>query len=149
MVVAEPSLSSAPSRAHSSDPRGITILVVDDDPTVGPWVRAALESAGYAVLHTMDPLEAIRMGENRSGDIALLLVDVVMPLMDGRKLAHRIRSLCPRMKILLMSGYGLSGLDETGWPFIAKPFSMEQLVEQVAVTLREEALPPVARHGRR
>jgi len=53
------------------------------------------------------------------------------------------------MKILLMSGYGLSGLEETGWSFIAKPFSMEQLAKQVAVTLREEASPPVARHGRR
>jgi hypothetical protein len=117
-------------------------LVVDDDPTVGPWVQAALESLGYAVLHTVDPLEAMRMGKNRSGDIALLLVDVVMPLMDGRKLAHRMRSLCPSMKILLMSGYGLTGLDETGWPSIAKPFSMEQLAQQVAVTLREKAPPP-------
>jgi hypothetical protein len=53
------------------------------------------------------------------------------------------------MKILLMSGYGLSGLDETGWPFIAKPFGMEHLAQQVAVTLREKAPPPVARHGRR
>jgi len=124
-------------------------LVVDDDPTVGPWVRAALEPVGYAILHTIDPLEAIRVGKNRPDDIDLLLVDVVMPLMDGRKLAHRMRSLCPRMKILLMSGYGLSDLDETGWSFIAKPFSMEQLAQQVAVTLREEASPPVARHGRR
>jgi two-component system, cell cycle sensor histidine kinase and response regulator CckA len=141
----EPSWLSAPSRAQSSDPRVITILVVDDDPTVGPWVQAALESVGYAVLHTVDPLEAVRMGKNRSGDIALLLVDVVMPLMDGRKLAHRMRSLCPSMKILLMSGYGLTGLDETGWPSIAKPFSMEQLAQQVAITLREKAPPPVVR----
>jgi len=140
---------SASLGAQSSDPRLVTILVVDDDPTVGPWVRAALEPVGYAILHTIDPLEAIRVGKNRPDDIDLLLVDVVMPLMDGRKLAHRMRSLCPRMKILLMSGYGLSDLDETGWSFIAKPFSMEQLAQQVAVTLREEASPPVARHGRR
>ncbi len=140
---------SASLGAQPSDPRLVTILVVDDDPTVGPWVRAALEPVGYAILHTIDPLEAIRVGKNRPDDIDLLLVDVVMPLMDGRKLAHRMRSLCPRMKILLMSGYGLSDLDETGWSFIAKPFSMEQLAQQVAVTLREEASPPVARHGRR
>ena len=145
----EPSWMSAPPRGQSSDPRIITILVVDDDSTVGPWVQAALEPVGYVVLHTIDPLEAIRMGKNRPGDLDLLLVDVVMPLMDGRKLAQRMCALCPRMKILLMSGYGLSGLDETGWPTIAKPFSMEQLAQQVAVTLPEKAPPPVARHGRR
>ena len=72
-------------------------MVVDDDPTVGPWVRAALEPVGYAVLHTIDPLEAIRVGKKRPHDIDLLLVDVVMPLMDGRKLARRMRSLCPRI----------------------------------------------------
>ena len=112
-------------------------------------MRAALEPVGYAVVYTVDPLEAIRIGRDRPGEIDLLLVDIVMPLMDGRKLAHRMRPLCPRMKILLMSGYGLSDLDETGWSFIAKPFSMEQLAQQVAVTLRQEASPPVARDGRR
>jgi two-component system cell cycle sensor histidine kinase/response regulator CckA len=130
---------SASPRVQSRDPRVITILLVDDDPTVEPWVRAALEPLGYSVLHTIDPLEAIRIGRDRPGEIDLLLVDVVMPLMDGRKLAHRMLLLCPRMKILLMSGYGLSDLDETGWSFIGKPFSMEQLGQQVAVTLREEA----------
>jgi two-component system, cell cycle sensor histidine kinase and response regulator CckA len=145
----EPSRLSALLGARPSDPRPVTILVVDDDLTVGPWVRAALEPVGYAVLDTIDPLEAIRVGKNRPDEIDLLLVDVVMPLMDGRQLAHRMRSLCPRMKILLMSGYGLAGLEETGWSFIAKPFNMEQLAQQAAVTLREEASPPGARHGRR
>ncbi len=74
---------SASLGAQSSDPRLVTILVVDDDPTVGPWVRAALEPVGYAILHTIDPLEAIRVGKNRPDDIDLLLVDVVMPLMDA------------------------------------------------------------------
>ena len=138
MFAPEPLSPSAPPRVQSSGPRVITVLAVDDDPTIGPWVRAALESVGYAVLHTVDPLEALRIGRDRPGEIDLLLVDVVMPLMDGRKLAHRMRLLCPRMKILLMSGYGLSGLEETGWSFIAKPFSMEQLAQQVAVTLREK-----------
>lgn len=133
--------SSSPSAApcvQLPKPRVITVLVVDDDPTIGPWVRAALESVGYAVLHTVDPLEALRIGRDRPGEIDLLLVDVVMPLMDGRKLAHRMRAQCPRVKILLMSGYGLSALEEAGWSFITKPFSMEQLAQQVAVTLREK-----------
>ena len=137
MFAPEPLSPSAPPRVQSSGPRVITVLAVDDDPTIGPWVQAALEPVGYAILHTIDPLEALRIGRDRPGEIDLLLVDVVMPLMDGRKLAHRMRLLCPRMKILFMSGYGLSGLEETGWSSIAKPFSMEQLAQQVAVTLRE------------
>ena len=138
MFAPEPLSLNALPRVQSPDPRVISILVVDDDPTIGPWVRAALEPEGYAILHAIDPLEALRIGRDRPGEIDLLLVDVVMPLMDGRKLAHRMRLLCPRIKILLMSGYGLSGLEETGWSFIAKPFSMEQLAQQVAVTLREK-----------
>jgi DNA-binding response OmpR family regulator len=122
---------------QSSEPQGPTILAVDDDPTIGPWVRGALEPLGYVVLTTVDPSEAIRMGKDRPGDIDLLLVDVVMPLMVGRKLAQRLRMLRPRLKVVGMSGYGLSDLEETGWPFLVKLFSMDELAQMVAATLRD------------
>ena len=128
--------------APSSTPRGLTILVVDDQPDIGPLARDILEPAGYVVLLTSDPLEAIRMARHRPGDIDLLLVDVVMPLMDGRELARRILSLRPKMKVMLMSGYEVSGLVETGWPFIAKPFGIQDLAQRVADTLREDRPPP-------
>jgi CheY-like chemotaxis protein len=128
--------------APSSAPRGITILVVDDQPDIGPLARDILEPVGYIVLLTSDPLEAIRMATHRPGDIDLLLVDVVMPLMDGRQLARRILSLRPKMKVLFMSGYEVSGLVETGWPFIAKPFGIQDLAQRVADTLREDRPPP-------
>jgi len=88
----------------------------------------------------VDPSEAIRIGKDRPWDIDLLLVDVGMPLMDGRKLAQRMRMLRPRLKVVCMSGYGLSDLQETGWPFLVKPFSMDELARMVAATLREAAL---------
>ncbi len=125
---------STPPDPQSSEPQAPTILVVDDDPTIGPWVRGVLESLGYVVLTTIDPSEAIRMSKDRPGDIDLLLVDVVMPLMDGRKLAQRLRTLCPRLKIVFVSGYGLSDLEETGWPFMLKPFGMDELARMVAAT---------------
>jgi DNA-binding NtrC family response regulator len=124
-------------------------LVVDDDATIGPWVRGALEPLGYVVLTTVDPREALRIGEDQSGDIDLLLVDIVMPLMDGRKLAQRLRTLRPQLKVVCMSGYGFSDLEDSGWPFMVKPFSMDELAQMVASALRDVALTePTARVGR-
>ncbi len=118
-----------------------TVLVVDDDPTTGPLVQGMLAPAGYEVLHTIDPLEAVRMARHRPGLIHLLVVDVVMPVMDGRELARRMLETRPDIKILLMSGYEVSGLAETGWPFIAKPFGLIQLQEKVRDTLEGRADP--------
>ncbi len=130
------------NRVPASAPRGLTILVVDDQPDIGPLARDILEPLGYLVLLTSDPLEAIRMARHRPGDLDLLLVDVVMPLMDGRELARRVLALRPTMKVMLMSGYEVSGLVETGWPFIAKPFGIHDLAQRVADTLREDRPPP-------
>src|SRR5215467_2452882 len=108
-----------------------TILVVDDDQNVGAFVVDALGAAGYLVLATHDPVEALRLAKDRAGDIDLLLVDVIMPLMDGRELARRVVALRPQTKVLLMSGFAVSGLRETGWPFIGKPFGVTELVERI------------------
>jgi two-component system cell cycle sensor histidine kinase/response regulator CckA len=113
-----------------------SILVVDDQPEIGPMARDILEPAGYVVLVTSDPLAAIRMARNRDNNIALLLVDVVMPLMDGRELAQRMLAIRPEMKVILMSGYEVSGVAETGWAFLAKPFGLHTLTQKVGETLR-------------
>jgi CheY-like chemotaxis protein len=116
---------------HSPAPRVLTILVVDDDPSVGTLARDILGSAGYLVLFTDDPVEAIQLARHRPGDIDLLLVDVVMPLMDGRELARRVLDLRPTVKVLLMSGFEMSTPPGTGWPVIAKPFGITELIEKI------------------
>ena len=122
-------------------PRVVTILVVDDDQNVGAFAVDALGSAGYLVLSTHDPVEALRMVKDR--DIDLLLVDVIMPLMDGRELARRIVTLRPTTKVLLMSGFEVSGLRETGWPFVGKPFGVTELIERVEECTTSKRRPSV------
>jgi len=86
-------------------------------------------------VQTTDPLEAIRLARQRSEGFDLLLVDLIMPLMDGRELAGRIQGLWPRIKVVLMSGYEVAGIKETGWPFVKKPFALETLRRTVAAAL--------------
>ena len=111
--------------------RVLTILVVDDDEGVSAFARDTLGSAGYLVRSTADPVEAIRMAKDLEGEIDLLLVDVVMPLMDGRELARRVVEVRPKIKVLLMSGYEMAALKEAKWPFIAKPFGVTELIEKI------------------
>jgi len=126
-----PAVLLAGNDKGSPAPRVLTILVVDDDRSVGSWARDSLGSAEYHVLFTDDPLEAIRLARQRPGDIDLLLVDVVMPLMDGRELARRVLDLRPKVKVLLMSGFEMPSLRDTGWPVIAKPFGISELIEKI------------------
>ena len=116
---------------HPPAPRVLTILVVDDDPSVGSLARDLLGSSEYLVLFADDPFKAIRLAREQPGDIDLLLVDVVMPLMDGRELARRVLDLRPKVKVLLMSGFEMSSLRDTGWPVIAKPFGITELIEKI------------------
>jgi CheY-like chemotaxis protein len=129
--------------AGTAAPRVLTILVVDDDQNVGAFSVDALGSAGYLVLSTHDPVEALRMVKDREGGIDLLLVDVIMPLMDGRELARRVVALRPTTKVLLMSGFEVSGLRETGWPFVAKPFGVTELIERVEECTTSKRRPSV------
>ena len=109
-----------------------TILVVDDEDQVRVVARGMLETKGYTVLDTGDPQMALHWV--KSGVcFDLLLVDVVMPRMKGTELASRLKMLSPQTKVLLTSGYVVSGV--AGYPFIAKPFTGDQLAERVREVL--------------
>jgi len=126
-----PSALPPGSDRDTAAPRLLTVLVVDDDPGIGALVRDILGPTDYFVLFTEDPNKALRLAKEHPGDIDLLLVDVVMPLMDGRELARRVLELRPNTKVLLMSGFEMSSLRDTGWPIIAKPFGVTELPEKI------------------
>jgi len=110
-----------------------TILVIDDDDDVRAIARQALLIAGYVVVDTGDPQQAIRMAKELRVD--LLLTDVVMPLMKGTELADRIQAVAGSTKVLLMSGYQTADITPSGRPFLAKPFSIDGLLRRVRETL--------------
>lgn len=121
-----------------------TILVVDDEEVVRSVVRDMLESDGYTILDTGDPLHALRLARERPID--LLVTDVVMPLMKGPELATNLLAVSPSTRILLMSAYPMSEVAGSGWAFISKPFSLQSLNDRVRQILQQSS--PFARPSR-
>ncbi len=120
-----------------------TILLVEDEPAILALGARMLERLGYRPLTAATPGEAIRIAEEHAGDIDLLITDVVMPEMNGRDLARRLLSLCPKIKRLFMSGYTADviahqGVLDDGVHFIQKPFSMAELAIKVSEALERK-----------
>ena len=117
-----------------------TILVVEDEASSLKLIKRMIEQQGYTVLAAGSPAEAIRIAQERAGEIHLLMTDVVMPEMNGRELAKSLLSLHPRLKCLFMSGFTADviaehGVLERGMQFIQKPFSSKSLGAKVRETL--------------
>jgi two-component system NtrC family sensor kinase len=118
---------------------GECVLVVEDDADVRGYVVDTLGSLGYDVLEAKSGEDALRlMTEYKS--IGLLLTDVVMPGMNGRKLAEVARQRRPELKVLYMTGYSRNaivhqGRLDPGVDLIQKPLSGEQLATMVRKVL--------------
>jgi PAS domain S-box-containing protein len=117
-----------------------TVLLVEDESAVRSLTRHMLQTAGFRVLEATNGGEALKIGEDHLGEIDLLLTDVVMPSMDGRQLADRLRARRPRLKVLYMSGYtdeavlGHGVLPE-GSAFVEKPFTPQTLMRRMREVL--------------
>ena len=140
--------------AESSDdtaPRG-TILVVDDEELVRAVARATLTRRGYAVLEATTGREALELLQRHGGDIALVLLDMTMPVMSGGEAAQRIRREWRDLPIAATSGYGedeamrrFTGTDVSA--FLQKPYKEQQLLELVRGVLGR-LTPPEGLPGR-
>ena len=119
-----------------------TILVVDDEPMVRALARRVLEMYGYAVREAESGEAAMReISADTDDRIALAVVDVVMPGMNGRELGERLRKARPRLPLVYISGYTGDELNrrrllDRSVPFLQKPFHPDELVEQVQELLR-------------
>jgi signal transduction histidine kinase/ActR/RegA family two-component response regulator len=124
--------------APASGPRAgqATVLLAEDDRSFRELMRAALERAGYRVLEAADGRAALDVAARYEGRIDLLLTDLVMPGLDGRRLVERLTPGRPEMRVLFVSGYTADLLSEVdlakgGRAFLQKPFTMNELIQQV------------------
>jgi PAS domain S-box-containing protein len=111
-----------------------TILLVDDDESVLNYIKAELEKNGYKVIATTNPMSAIDAYSKMSREIALVITDVVMPLIDGRELMKRIAEIHPMARFLTISAYSQhSEQDDDITPdiFLQKPFDAQEVLSAV------------------
>ncbi len=117
-----------------------TILLVEDEDGLRALNARGLSSRGYTVLQAANGVEAIEMLDKQGGNIDLVVSDVVMPEMDGPTLLKELRRRDPSIKFIFVSGYAEDAFAKSlpeGTPpdFLAKPFTLKQLVAAVKQTM--------------
>jgi two-component system, cell cycle sensor histidine kinase and response regulator CckA len=130
-------MTVADSLTESARGEGL-VLVVDDEVGIRSLLQHALEELGYTVLTAEHGGQAVELFERSTEEIILVLIDVVMPVLDGAETAIRIRELDPEVPILITSGIGdddaLRRFEDVRISgFIPKPFSPDQLAQAIAV----------------
>ncbi|MCQ4233912.1 PAS domain-containing protein [Pseudomonas stutzeri] len=136
-----PSAAAAVLRAQ----QGECVLVVEDDPAVRLLVLDVLDMLGYQALEAAEGTAAVAILESEQR-IDLLVTDVGLPGMNGRQLADIARQQRPQLPVLFMTGYAeraaSSGFLDSGMDMISKPFTIDQLVQQISAILAETDRQP-------
>jgi DNA-binding response OmpR family regulator len=118
----------------------INILVVDDDKDIRRGVRIYLEREGYQVLEAENGQAALEQLES-AGDVQLVIMDVMMPIMDGNLAAMQIRAQGYKMPIIMLSAKSeaadkIEGLTVGADDYVTKPFHAMELMAHVKAQLR-------------
>jgi two-component system cell cycle sensor histidine kinase/response regulator CckA len=128
----EPPVVPEPVRSIGTE----TVLVVEDTAAVLRVTVTVLRRYGYTVLDADSAQAALARLEHHEGGVDLLLTDVVMPDMNGKELAARIKARFPAVKVLFMSGHDMAvvanhGVLEDGVALIVKPFTSQELAVRI------------------
>jgi PAS domain S-box-containing protein len=140
LPAAEPSQSQPPAEEELDLPKGQgeLILVADDEKAIRDIIRVTLEGNQYKVLTANDGTEAVAIYAQHGSEIKAVMVDIMMPYMDGSATVRALQKMNPDIKCMAVSGLmendKVAEMSETGRiSFLAKPFTTEQLL----VSLRE------------
>ena len=136
-VPAEPDV---PTYAHFSALGTGTILLADDEEFVRSLGERILEASGYKVLTARDGQEAIEIYRQKRDEISLVILDLIMPVMDGKQCLDEILKVNPQAKVLIASGYSPDGatkdiLASGAKGFVNKPYDIDQILRSVRQAL--------------
>jgi len=117
-----------------------TILLVEDEEELRALNARGLKSRGYTVIEAGNGVEALEELEKQGRQVDVVVSDVVMPEMDGPTLMKELKQRKPDIKIIFVSGYAEDAFDKTlpdhkQFNFLAKPFTLKQLVTVVKETM--------------
>jgi CheY-like chemotaxis protein len=128
-------------KAEEPTPRGSEmVLVAEDDLSLRLLAKTLLEEHGYQVIEAEDGEEAVRKFKENQEQVKLLLFDIIMPRLDGRKAYEEIRKLQPNIKVLFASGYtedllSIKDILDQDLDFIQKPMRPHDLLMKVRTVL--------------
>ena len=120
--------------------RGELILVVDDEAAIREITKESLETYAYKVLTASDGIEAIALYAQHRHEIAVVLIDMMMPSMDGLTTIRLLQKMNSQVKIIAVSGlnsnYQLGKFESIGVKaFLAKPYTAKELLKTIHLTI--------------
>jgi signal transduction histidine kinase/CheY-like chemotaxis protein len=142
----QPPSNSIPTVRRRSD----LILVADDEAPLRRLIRLALEQGGYKVLEAVDGEQAVELFNNHSDEIAMAILDLSMPKLDGMQVIDALHKTDPGLPIILSSGHfgDRPPPQDNGVAILPKPYSANKLVELVrANVLAQTSRTEVATNG--
>jgi two-component system OmpR family response regulator len=130
----EPALARSGERTHEA-----RLVVVDDEPNIRELLSASLRFAGFDVATAASGTEAVQVVERHQPDLVVL--DVMMPGIDGFEVVRRLRSAGRSMPIMFLTARDatddkVTGLTLGGDDYVTKPFSLEELIARIRAVLR-------------
>ena len=142
----------APPHAVPGGPAAGAAVVADDDPAVRQLAAAALHSLGFEVRAAENGAEAVELVREGGRPVRVVVLDVLMPVMDGKEAVAAIRAERPGLPVIVMSGYSEPDVTRpvrgrTAWPgFVQKPFRPADLTACVRrAVARAERFTPAGR----